>query len=258
MKAIFTFFVLLLNFAAFAQNIDSEKEKEIIKKTLTEYLDTNPNSLASYLKGNKGYDMMDFAIKMAIVMEEDGIKKQELISDLNQIDDYADSISTILQNKKIKVHIIDTLFAYQYTPVTNDLRNESDWEQAYTYLLEDFKYNNSARLDTIIGEEYIELIKKQINIQRDNEWISPDVFDNSHYEYTSKDTLCESDFCIKADKVYHLVLNKEGNKGCYLFSFYCQDNKICRAFIFIKKENEQWHYVDDYPSWLVDESESFI
>ncbi len=251
---LFLLFIILVNFEASAQNIDTELEKEIIKKTLSEYLNTNPNSIASYIKGNKGYENMDFGLKMAIVMEEDSIEKQNLVKDLNHLDFFSDSIVTMLKTKKIKVQITDTIIAYKYKPITKNLQFEEIWNEEYPYLLDDFKYNNLARFDTIIGEEYIELIKKQIHLKKDNLPINSNDLNYSYYEYIGNDTPCDNEFCINADKIYRLVFNKELNKGCYLFSFYCQDNKICRSFIFIRKVNNEWKYVDAYPSWIVDES----
>ena len=71
--------LILLTINSFSQKIDFETEKKIIQQTLRQYLDTNPNSIASYIKGKKGYEMLEFAYKMGVVMQKDSIKKQELV-----------------------------------------------------------------------------------------------------------------------------------------------------------------------------------
>ena len=239
---------------SFSQKIDFETEKKIIKETLSQYLDTNPNSIASYIKGKKGYEMLEFAYKMGIVMEEDSLKKQEFIHALDSLDYISNDISAELKNRKIRVKISNTLYAYQYKPVNKDLRNNADWENEYQYLLEEFKYNNMARLDTIIGEEYIDLIKRQIHYKGKNKLFSLKELDYSYYQFTTENDSCNDEYCIKADKVYRAIFNDSFTKGCYLFSFKCRDNQVCRSFIFIRKEQNQWIYVDEYPSWIIDES----
>lgn len=198
--------------------------------------------------------MLQFAYKMGIAMEEDSIKKQELIHVLDSLDYISNSISAELKNRKIRVQISDTLYAYIYKPLNNDLRKNEDWENEYQYLLEDFKYNKSARLDTIIGEEYIDLIKRQIHYKGADKLFSVKELDDSYYKFTKENDSYNDEYCLKADKVYRAVFNDSFTKGCYLFSFLCSDNQICRSFIFIRKEQNQWIYVDDYPSWIIDES----
>lgn len=254
MKIFLSLIFTLITINSFSQNIDFETEKKIIRQTLSQYLDTNPNSIASYIKGRKGYDMLQFGYKMGVVMEEDSIKKQEIIHVLDSLDYISNSIVEELKNRKIRVHINDTLYAYQYKPVNNDLRKDADWENEYKYLLEDFKYNKLARLDTIIGEEYIDLIKRQIHYKGTDKVFSVKELDHLYYQFTTEKDSCIDEYCINADKVYRAVFNDSFTKGCYLFSFHCSNNRICRSFIFIRKEQNEWIYVDEYPSWIVDES----
>lgn len=75
MKILLNLIFVLFTINSFSQKIDFETEKKIIRETLSQYLDTSPNSVASYIKGKKGYEMLYFAYKMGIVMEEDSIKK---------------------------------------------------------------------------------------------------------------------------------------------------------------------------------------
>ena len=255
MKILFSLIFSLITMNSFSQKIDFETEKKIIKETLSQYLDTNPNSIASYVKGKKGYEMLQFAYKMGIVMEEDSLKKQELVHVLEDSLDYISSdISAELKNRKIRVKISDTLYAYLYKPVNQDLRKDTDWKNEYQYLLEDFKYNKLARLDTIIGEEYIDLIKRQIHYKGTDKLFSVKELDHSYYQFATEIDSCNDEYCLKAGKVYRAVFNDSFTKGCYLFSFLCSDNQICRSFIFIRKEQNQWIFVEEYPSWIVDES----
>ena len=254
MKTFLNLILILFTISSFSQKINFETEKKIIRETLSQYLDTSPNSVASYIKGKKGYDMLQFAYKMGVAMEEDSIKKQELIYVLDSLDYISNNISAELKNRKIQVKISDTLYAYQYKPLNNDLRKNIDWENNYQYLLDDFKYKNMARLDTIIGEEYIDLIKRQIHYKGTYKLFSVKELDQSYYEFTTENDSCNDEYCFKAGKVYRAVFNDSFTKGCYLFSFICSDNQICRSFIFIRKEQNQWIYVDEYPSWIVDES----
>lgn len=247
------FFIFLLN-CSYSQSIDFEAEKDIIKLTLSQYLNTNPNSIASFVKGEKSYKLTVIALKRGILMEEDLVKKEDIKRDLNHLGYHSDSIKDILKTKKISVQISDTLFAYKYTPKTSNLRNETDWKQNYQFLYSDFKENNLARLDTIIGEEYIDLIKKQLHYKGEDKVFLREELNHLYYQYDKVNLLCEDKFCLKASKIYRVVFNKDYTKGCYLFSFYCRGNNICRSFIFIKKENNKWIYVGEYPSWLVDES----
>lgn len=254
MKLLSIFFcIFLLNFS-YSQSIDFEAEKNIIKTTLSQYLNTNPNSIASFIKGGKSYKLTIFALKRGIDMEEDLVKKEDIKRDFNRLEYYSDSIKNILKTKKISVKISDTLFAYRYTPNTYDLRNETEWEQNYQYLQSDFKDNKLVRLNTIIGEEYIDLIKKQLHYKGADKVFLREELNHLYYQYDKNNLPCKDNLCLKASKLYRAVFNSDNTKGCYLFSFYCRGNNICRSFIFIKKENNKWIYVDEYPSWLVDES----
>ncbi|WKW46666.1 hypothetical protein P3875_00895 [Myroides sp. JBRI-B21084] len=100
---------------------------------------------------------------MRFVIEEDSINEENLKKELVLLDTYADSFSNILKTKKISAQISDTLYAYKYIAANKNLQKESEWEQYLPYLIPDFAENHLARFDTIIGKEYIDLIKKQIH-----------------------------------------------------------------------------------------------
>ncbi|MGN7786203.1 hypothetical protein ACTJIJ_16850 [Niabella sp. 22666] len=248
--------LLFLSFAqlSFSQSIDLATERSIIRETLCQYLNTNPNSAASYLKANKGYQLMKDSYKMALAFEPDSSKQKAINKEMSDFDRYADSVTLQLQNKKITVQLADTLYAYQYVAGSRNLKIEKDWQDNYTYLLDDFQKNKLHRFDTIVGEAYIDLIKQQILYKGENVPFELSSFDREHYQYQKKAADCEkNEFCVQADKVYRAVFSSDGTKGCYLFSFLCGENKICRSFIFIKKENGRWIYVAEYPSWIIDE-----
>ncbi|WP_114791174.1 hypothetical protein U0035_22325 [Niabella yanshanensis] len=249
--------LLFLSFAqlSFSQSVDLATERSIISETLCQYLNTNPNSAASFLKTNKGYQLMRESFKMALAFEPDSVKQKGIYKEMANFEHYVDSITTQLQNKKIIVQLADTLYTYQYVARSRNLKTEKDWQNNYANLLDDFQKNNLHRFDTIIGESYIGLIKQQINYKGESIPLELSSFNLAHYQYQKKAADCEqNEFCIQADKVYRAVFNAEGSKGCYLFSFLCGENKICRSFIFIKKENGRWVYVAQYPSWIIDEA----
>ncbi|WCM43141.1 hypothetical protein MG290_05585 [Flavobacterium sp. CBA20B-1] len=253
-KALILFVFLFFGSISSAQTIDLETEKAIIKQTLSQYLDTNPNSIASYIKGRKGYEMIQFGLVVGTVMEEVSIQNQEIKNALDSLEFVSKAIENELKERKINVYVNDTLFAYQYKPALKNLKNKDDWQTEYSYLLEDFEENKHVRLDTIIGKEYIDLIKKQIDFKGTNQPILLNQLNHSYYEFSSSDKICQDEYCVKLDKIFRLVLNSNATKACYLVSFYCRKEEICRSFIFIRKEKDQWIYVDEYPSWLIDEA----
>ena len=58
MKLISSLLFLFLVRPSFGQSTDPATEQSIIRETLCQYLNTNPNSAASFLKANKGYALM--------------------------------------------------------------------------------------------------------------------------------------------------------------------------------------------------------
>lgn len=251
MRVVLIIILSLYVFQSNTQYVSFEEEKEIIRTTLSQYLDSNPNSLASYIKGNKGYEMMEFGLKMGLAFEKDSTKKSLIIQQYDSLNYFSDSIITLLKNKKIEVIFSDTIFAYDYTPGYSDLRKEADWQNNYSDLLFDFEENGSARLDTIIGSDYIDLIRRQILYEGDDHKIRLSDLDHAYYQYK---TSSNDEAAILGIKIYRAVFNDALTKGCYLISFVCRGGKSCRSFIFIKKEENNWIFVDDYPSWLVDEA----
>ncbi|MCH5718786.1 hypothetical protein [Niabella hibiscisoli] len=255
MKLILPLLFSFLALSAASQSIDLATEKSIIRETLCQYLNTNPNSAASYLRTNKGYQMMRDYHNMALAFEPDSAKRKDIYKDIADFDHYVDSVTLQLQTQKVMVQLTDTIYAYQYVAGSKDLKTEAGWQNNYPNLVDDFQKNALHRFDTVIGEAYIELVKQQIHYKEKSIPIELSSFNIDHYQYQKKATDCDkNEFCLQADKVYRAVFNADGTKGCYLFSFLCGDDKICRSFIFIKKENGKWVYVDDYPTWIIDEA----
>lgn len=193
--------------------------------------------------------------KMALAFEPDSAKQKVINKEMANFEHYVDSVTLQLQNKKITVQLADTLYAYQYIPGMRNLKMDKDWQENYSNLLDDFQENKLHRFDTTIGEAYIELIRQQILNTAGSVPLELSSFNKDHYRFQKKAADCDkSEFCLQADKVYRAVFNADRSKGCYLFSFHCGENKICRSFIFIKKENGRWIYVTEYPSWIIDEA----
>jgi hypothetical protein len=240
--------IFFANFS-FSQSLNLFDEKEIIKQTLNQYLDNNANSLSSMLKGNKGHkilsEMSEFAISIDTLMTE-VMKAQVFKKEMEKQNIYSDSISNLLLKKKITVKIVDTLFAYKYLPTNRNLKHKIEWDSISKILLEDFR-NKKIKI------EFIDLINKQIKNKYKDIYILPSDFNNSYFQYEKRtETKCDNDFCINAYKVYHLMLNSNQTKGCYLFSYNC-NNGTCREFIFVEKVKDKWQFVDSYQSSVIDE-----
>jgi hypothetical protein len=234
---------------SYSQSLNLANEKEIIKQTLNQYLDNNPNSISSMLKGSKAYntlsELVEFGISIDTLITEEK-KTQEFKKIMEKQNIFSDSISNLLLTKKITVKIVDTLFAYKYLPNNRNLKQKMEWDSISKILLEDFR-NEKIKI------EFIDLINKQINNKYKDIHISPADFNNSYFQYEKRtETKCDNDFCINAYKVYHLMLNSNQTKGCYLFSYNC-NNGICREFIFIEKVKDKWQFVSSYQSSIIDE-----
>ncbi|WP_298306536.1 hypothetical protein [Flavobacterium sp.] len=239
---------LFANFS-FSQSLNLANEKEIIKQTLNQYLDNNPNSISSMLKGSEAYKMLSELVEFGIsidTLKTEEMKRQEYKRVMEKPNIFSDSISNLLLTKKITVKIVDTLFAYKYLPTNHNLKNKMEWDSISKILLVDFKKEK-------IKIDFIDLINKQIHNKYKDIYISPSEFNNSYFQYEKRtETKCDNDFCINAYKVYHLMLNSNQTKGCYLFSYNC-NNGTCREFIFIEKVKNKWQFVSSYQSSIIDE-----
>jgi hypothetical protein len=251
-KYIFGFFFFA---TGFSQGLDFDLK--VIKATLPQYLNNNPNSLASYIKGNKTYRVLKSSISFSIYFtdSEKVASKQALLA----LSKYSDSISEVLVKHKITVFLDPILYCYHYNRSNkagaSNYNIRADWENDYQRLAKDFIENDMVILDTIIGTAYLDLIKQQIDLHAENIPLDLKTLDNSYYQFkASKDTLAIKDeSSIRAFKLYRPVFNRERNKGCYLFSFYCRSNQICRDFIFIERVRDKWYFLDNYPTHLIED-----
>ncbi|AUC84062.1 hypothetical protein CW731_01595 [Polaribacter sp. ALD11] len=223
----------------YSQNEKDSLEIAVIHETLPFYLNTNPNSVASFLKGNDTYNVMYNALRSH--PDPKHVKK---------INAYADSIKNIITSKKIQVLTIDTLYQYSYQPMAyEDLRKKGDWKKKQESLRDEFKRNRFVRLDRPISIEFVDLIKKQIDSKQLKRVINLTDLNKGHYEFIDKSSGCQDSlFCMEGIRVFRPTFNEKKDKACYLISFECKSERVCRDFLFIEKINEKWYYVDSYPS----------
>lgn len=245
-------YILFSSLFGYSQNNIDSLEVYAISETLPEYLDNNPNSIASYLRENDGYKKIRNFLVATIKMGSDSIEQNEVKNQIKQLDFISDSLKTALLAKRIQVKIKDSLYQYTYVPKEyEDLRKPEDWVIKYNYLKEDFIENKWVRLDTTISMEFAELIKKQIDSSKKNVNLNLTRIDNNRYEFIDIQQTCnELELCFNGYKLYRPVFNTEKNKACYLFSFNCRSG-ICRDFIFIEKLKNKWTFIDSYPSHLI-------
>ena len=266
MKNWITLFSLMLSVQSMGQKTNDELAFIVIKETLPQVLDANPNSIASCLKGGKMYEtLMDSYRALPI------IDARQLRSELDLL---SDSISKILENNKIFVLLSDTLFTYEYSPVyhdqgdgwvdTFDLRNSSTWQIEYEDLVEVFQTNYEYRgLSTPIDLEFTQLIRVHINANPTvDSPIDLNKLSSLNYVYTSilpanHDSLRNQGLLVNGLRVYKPVFNKKMNKACYLFSYQAR-NGPWREFVFVEKKNGKWDFLDSYGSEHIDRNENWF
>lgn len=268
MKNWIILFCLLRSLQSVGQEPTIELEFSVIKETLPQVLDANPNSIASLLKGSEGYETLNRMLTDVEKMD-DTITTGKLRSELNQL---SDSISKILENTHIFVLLSDTLYTYDYSPSyeeytdgwvdTFDLRDSSTWQIKYEDLVEVFQTDHRFRgLSTPIDLEFADLIKAHINASPAI-GIPIDLNDLSSLNYTSippanQDSLSKRGLLINGIRLYKPVFNKSLNKACYLFSYQAGFGPW-REFIFIEKRNEKWYFLESYGSELIDGNEEWF
>lgn len=263
--------ILFLTIAGsiFGQNKNFELELKVIKETLPQVLNANPNSIASYLKGGGMYEMLRNSVHYLPKMDGNA----DTIQIINELDKTSDSITKILEDNKILVLLSDTLFAYKYSPTytyyndgwvdTFDLRIRENWQIEYEDLVEVFQTNYEFRgLSTPVDLEFTKLIKGHI-CSKDTMDIPLDLnkLSSSHYSYTSSlpanhDTLFKQGLLVNGIRLYKPVFNKSKGKACYLFSFQAR-NGPWREFVFIEKRGKNWYFVESYGSEHVDGNEKW-
>lgn len=229
-------------------------ELQVIQETLPDYLDSNPNSIASFLKKNSGYKVFYNGINMfnEYGLVKDSLEVKKIENDLKRLEKLSDSVETLLKTKKIEVLLSDTLHIYNYIAKEyQNLKNEDDWTDEYEDLKEEFTKNRWRRLDTTISVEFVGLIKQQIDIKQTKSPLDLEQFNSGYYRFIKKELNCKDlNFCFNGNKLFKPVFNKKKNKACYLISFECRSG-TCRDFVFIEKKNGKWIFVDDYASHLI-------
>lgn len=270
MKNWITILCLLLYLQVVGQETTKELEFNMIKETLPQVLDANPNSLASHSKSGKGYEKLNEILKN-LVISDDTTAASQLGFELDLI---SDSINKILENNRIFVLLSDTLFTYNYSPSyedfgegwvdTFDLRDNSTWQIEYEDLVEVFQTNYEYRgLSTPIDLEFAELIRTHINANP-----TPDIpidlnkLSSLNYIYTAvppanHDSLRNLGLIVNGIRLYKPVFNKSMNKACYLFSYQTR-NGPWREFVFIEKKDGKWCFIDSYGCKHIDRNEDWF
>lgn len=252
-------FSLLVN----GQNTNSQLEISVIKETLPQLLNNNPNSAASYLKNGGGYKLMIEVLNSKFI--RDTIGARQTLLELNKL---SDSLSEVLSKQKIFVLLSDTLFAYEYSPHiweniggesdTTDLNNLEDWDYEKNFLIETFQtdYENRGFKEPI-DMEFIDLINQQINLNSSHIKIELKELNNSYYEYSSSlDSNLVDKLRFKAVRLYRPVFNDKMDKACYLFSFQASNGPF-REFVFVEKKENNWVFIDSYGSHHIDSDENW-
>ena len=249
------YLLVIFIYVLFPVKLSAQNDQEYyiaLRQTLPQYLNTNPNSLASYLKNGWALKLFYGLFKDADRYITDSLELSNIEAAIKQIELASDSAALILKENKITVEISDSLYSYNYKPLWyNDLRDSAEWENKRKWLEDEFQNNSLAILDTITAINFIPLIRKQIL----NDYVASSLdlnqLNDSYYIYkTECDSNCNEDLCFKGYRLYKPVFNEQFDKGCYLFSFYC-GNGICKDFIFIEKHNDNWIYKSSYPENLI-------
>jgi hypothetical protein len=266
MKYILFLFYFISTFLINAQTANHDLEMQVLKETLPQLLNENPNSIVYYLKGGKFYDMM-IKINKNNSQFDKSIDTAKVRADLDRL---SDSIYVVLEHNKIRVTLSETLFAYNYKPLkeemsdgskeTTDLRNSETWEGTKEFLTEvfqgDFEYYG---LDRPVDLEFIDLINLQIKLGSKDQKINLPDLNNSYYEFCTKKEIekdTTSGRTINAICLYRPVFNKNKDKACYLFTFQAANGPF-REFIFVEKINGTWYFVESYGSHLIDGDENY-
>ena len=249
------------------QNINNTLEISVIKETLPQLLNNNPNSAASYLKNGGGYKLM-YEVLSSVQKSnsiQDSLALLQTMSGLNRL---SDSLSDVLTEQKIVVLLSDTLFAYSYSPEitvyldgysdTTDLKIPETWNNTKDYLIEVFQSDYEIRgFKNPIDTAFIDLIHDQINLNSSDLTIDLKDLNNSYYEYRSfLDTNIIGNLRFNGVRLYRPVFNDKKDKACYLFSFQASNGPF-REFVFVEKQANHWVFIDSYGSHHIDSNEDW-
>lgn len=247
------FVLLLLPLAISAQDASGDVELEAIRQTLPAFLDQY--SIVGITKGHKTYRMTNQILRFECRHAKGRKAKKEAREVRRMFEAMVDSIEHVLQHSQVYVPLSDTLYAFRYQPYDeSDYRSAEDWEYLYSSNYDDFDRNNLVIFDTIIGVEYLDLVKQQIDLQAPDRPIKSRDLSNGSYAFIPKDACacqdritCDNESpCFKAGKVYRPVFNNDTTRGCYLVSRFNRHNEIIPMFVFIRKRQDRWVYVDKW------------
>ena len=249
------------------QNINNTLEISVIKETLPQLLNNNPNSAASYLKNGGGYKLM-YEVLSSVQKSnsiQDSLAFLQTMSGLNRL---SDSLSEVLTKQKIVVLISDTLFAYRYSPTiwkykdghsdTTDLKIPETWDYEKNNLIETFQTDYEKRgFKKPIDIKFIDLIYDQIKLNSSDLKIELNELNNSYYEYKlHSDSNSIGNLRLNAVRLYRPVFNDKKDKACYLFSFQASNGPF-REFVFVEKQANHWVFIDSYGSHHIDSNEDW-
>ena len=253
-----------VSLTANGQNINSKLEISVIKETLPQLLNNNPNSAACYLKNGRLYELMTEVLHSNTGQDTSALHQARL-----ELDKLSDSLSEVLTKEKIVVLISDTLFAYRYSPTiskyedghsdTTDLKIPENWDYEKNNLIETFQTDYEKRgFKNPIDVKFIDLIHDQIKLNASDLKIELNQLNNSYYEYKShSDSNSIGNLRLNAVRIYRPVFNNKMDKACYLFSFQASNGPF-REFVFVKKKGNHWVFVDSYGSHHIDSDENWF
>jgi len=235
--------LLIAPLCGWTQSATPAMEIEAIRQTLPAFLDQH--SIAGILPDGENFRFARKLLDFELEMSKGKKAKKKVQKHIEKLEFIADSIAQVLETKPIQVTLADTLFAFDYQPDSySDLRKWEDWKATYDRKYREFSENFLVIFDTIIGVEYLELTKKQVDLNATNQPIELTALKDGRYEYVPNDSPL-GDLTFRGVKIYKPVFNDDATKGCYLFSYVTSGSKeLVTQFIFIEKQDGHWEYVE--------------
>jgi len=249
---------MVMSMSVYGQNINYQLEIFVIKETLPQFLNNNPNSAASYLRDGGSYKLLFELLNLNPWRDTPDFQQGLLV--LNNL---ADSLSNVLTKQKIVVLLSDTLFAYNYSPKINykdgysdttDLKVPETWEHTKNFLIEVFQ----TELKNPVDLEFIDLIYDQIHLKSSDKKIILNDLNKSYYEYSRDlDSNSTGNLRVNGIRLYKPVFNKNMDKACYLFSSQAGWGPY-RKFVFVEKQGGLWVYIESYGSHHIDSDDNWF
>lgn len=247
-------FSLSVLFSA-AQEDTFPLEIQVIRETLPQLLNNNPNSLAAYLKDGGIYTTI------LEINKQLNFPKTQYDSLQTRLDYTSDSLENILREHKLIVLLADTLYSYRYdgyngTTEYPHLAFNSEWwalekQTLFEVFQKEYKiYGLKQPVDT----EFIDLIHQQLINTSNDLPIDLSVLDTSYYRFVNKPEESgdlQEQYIIHGIRIYRPVFNQEKNKACYLFSSQTARGPY-REFVFAEKAEGSWIFIESYGSHHID------